>query len=63
MTKQRVIDKAVGLFQSARIANSWMNISMKELDGKKPVELLETETGRIHLYKILENLEKSNPLD
>lgn len=52
-TKDTVMNKAVEVFGSLRIANSWMNLSLPELDGGKPLDLLDTDIGREHLMLIL----------
>lgn len=53
MTKEKVIDKAIEVMGSARIANSWLKVQHPGLEGRQPEELLETEQGRYHLYEIL----------
>lgn len=58
MTKQTVIDKAIQVFRSARIANSWLNTPSDALDGKKPIDLASTPRGLEHLMMILLRLEQ-----
>lgn len=53
MSKQQVMDKAVGVIGSLRTATAWMKVKHPALDGRSPEDLLETEEGRYHLYEIL----------
>lgn len=52
-TKESVINRSVEVFGSLRIANGWLNLSLPELDGGKPADLLATWYGREHLLAIL----------
>ena len=51
--KNKVIDKAVEVLGSRKTAMGWLNWAKPELDGKKPMDLLETENGCNLVLKIL----------
>lgn len=63
MTKQQVIDKAIGIMGSAKIANSWLQVRHPALEGKSAGELIETESGRTHVWEILCRMERDFSLE
>jgi uncharacterized protein (DUF2384 family) len=58
MTKQQVIDKAIGVIGSSKTAHAWMKVKHPALDGRSPEELLETQDGRYHVWEILCRVER-----
>lgn len=57
MSKQQVIDKAIGVIGSAKTAFAWMKVRHPGLEGKSPEELLQTEQGCYHVWEILCRIE------
>lgn len=53
MTKEFIINEAIRIFGSSRIAYGWLERVRPELDDKKPIDLLDTKRGREHVLTIL----------
>jgi uncharacterized protein (DUF2384 family) len=59
LTQEKVINEAVWLFGSRRIAVSWLNTPASELEGKSPMDLMKTEQGLYHVWNILARIERN----
>lgn len=55
--KNKVIDYAVQVFGSMKTALGWLNTENPALDGKKPMDLLDTDRGCEHVLNILARIE------
>ena len=60
MDKKTVLEKIESVFESSEIAQNWLNSPVVALAGKKPKDLLHTNSGLEDISKVLKKV-KQNP--
>ena len=56
----RVLRLARNVWESEAAAEAWLHSSVRALDGKTPIELLDTPEGRRRVSEVLRTIESGD---